>query len=323
MSLQAQQQSRHLPIGIAPTGIAGLCWYQGELALAKAAAKAGIPFTLASTSITPMETIVKEAGGQLWFQQYMWKDTSLNYEMIARARDLGFEALVVTIDTALGRLREHNDRNGFVIPFSMTPRFAIDVMQHPGWLMKVMLRYLATNGYPKHENHPAPYQGIMAPTPVPERNPGLNWEEIDRLRKLWPRKLIVKSILCAEDAKQAVDHGADAVVVSNHGGRAMDSAVATIDVLPEVVAEVGNRTTVLLDSGIRRGSDIVKALALGAKAVLIGRATLYGTAVAGEAGATKAIQMLGTEFEKTMGYVGCRNVSEVTPDIFARSPPRF
>jgi (S)-mandelate dehydrogenase len=310
-------QRMGLPLGIAPTGIAGLCWYQGELGLAKAAAEAKVPFTLASTSLTPMDTIVKEAGGRLWFQQYMWKESHLNYEMIARARDLGFEALVVTIDTALGRLREHNERNGFVFPFRLTPRFALDMLRHPGWLTGTMFRYFARNGFPRHENYPAKYQRIMAPAPVPERNPGMTWDEIDRLRKLWPRKLIIKSILSAEDAKSAVDHGADAVVVSNHGGRAMDSAIATIDILPEVVAEVGNRTTVLLDSGVRRGSDIVKALALGAKAVLIGRATLYGTAVAGQDGAAKAIQMLGTEFEKTMGYVGCRNVGELSREIFA------
>jgi isopentenyl diphosphate isomerase/L-lactate dehydrogenase-like FMN-dependent dehydrogenase len=146
----------------------------------------------------------------------------------------------------------------------------------------------------------------------------MTWKDIDKLREFWPRTLIVKGILREEDAVLAVKHGADAVVVSNHGGRALDSAVPTMDILPEVVDAVGHRTTVILDSGIRRGSDIVKALALGAKAVLTGRATLYGTSVAGQAGAEKALSILHTEFEKTMAYVGCRSVAEVSADIFAR-----
>ena len=152
------------------------------------------------------------------------------------------------------------------------------------------------------------------------RHTAMTWQDIDRMRDFWPGKLVIKGILREEDAVAAVEHGADAVVVSNHGGRALDSAAPTIDILPEVVAAVGDRTTVILDSGIRRGSDIVKALALGADAVLTGRATLYGTAVAGQAGAEKALSILATEFEKTMAYVGCRTIDEVSPDIFAKPP---
>jgi len=310
-----------LPLAIAPTGIAGLTWYQGELELAKAAAAAGVPFTLATGSVTPMEKIAEIAGGRLWFQLYMWKEEELSYEMVGRARDAGFEALVVTIDGALGNNREYNRRNGFTIPFTISPRSLTDMTLHPEWLIGVMFRYLATTGMPRHENYPEKYshritRGTGAERPM--RHTAMTWEDIDRMRDFWPGKLIIKGILREEDAVLAVEHGADAVVVSNHGGRALDSAAPTMDILPEVVAAVGDRTTVILDSGIRRGSDIVKALALGADAVLTGRATLYGTSVAGQAGAEKALSILKTEFEKTMAYVGCRRVDEVTPDIFAK-----
>ncbi len=312
-----------LPLAIAPTGIAGLTWYQGEVELAKAAAAKGVPFTLATGSITSMEKIAEVAGGRLWFQLYMWKEEELSYELVGRARDAGFEALVVTIDGGLGNNREYNRRNGFTVPFTISARGLTDMSLHPRWLIGVMFRYLATTGMPRHENYPAKYAHRItrgASGERPQRHTAMTWKDIDRMRDFWPGKLIIKGILREEDAVAAVEHGADAVVVSNHGGRALDSAAPTIDILPEVVAAVGDRTTVILDSGIRRGSDIVKALALGADAVLTGRATLYGTAVAGQAGAEKALSILATEFEKTMGYVGCRTIDEVSPDIFAKPP---
>ncbi len=312
-----------LPLAIAPTGIAGLTWYQGELELAKAAAAKGIPFTLATGSITSMEKIAEVAGGRLWFQLYMWKEEELSYEMVGRARDAGFEALVVTIDGGLGNNREYNRRNGFTVPFTITARGLTDMTLHPRWLIGVIFRYLVTTGMPRHENYPEKYAHRItrgASGERPQRHTAMTWQDIDRMRDFWPGKLIIKGILREEDAVLAVEHGADAVVVSNHGGRALDSAAPTIDILPEVVAAVGKRTTVILDSGIRRGSDMVKALALGADAVLTGRATLYGTSVAGQAGAEKALSILATEFEKTMAYVGCRNIAEVNADIFAKPP---
>jgi isopentenyl diphosphate isomerase/L-lactate dehydrogenase-like FMN-dependent dehydrogenase len=268
-----------------------------------------------------MEKIADVAGGRLWFQLYMWKEEELSYEMVGRARDAGFEALVVTIDGALGNNREYNRRNGFTIPFTISPRSLADMTLHPEWLIGVMFRYLATTGMPRHENYPEKYshritRGTGSERPM--RHVAMTWEDIDRMRDFWPGKLIIKGILREEDAVLAVEHGADGVVISNHGGRALDAAAPSMDILPEVVRAVGDRTTVILDSGIRRGSDIVKALALGADGVLTGRATLYGTAVAGQAGAEKALSILKTEFEKTMAYVGCRNIGEVTADIFAK-----
>lgn len=321
MGIELLGKRSELPMAIAPTGVAGMTWYHGEVELAKAAAAKGVPFTLATPAVTPMERVAEVAGGRLWFQLYMWGEVEESYKLVGRARDAGFEALIVTIDSALGNNREYNKRNGFVVPFKPSVRSVTDIALHPEWLFGVMCRYIATTGMPRHENYPEQYRHRItgrAGQARPPRYLSMTWDEIARMRDFWPGKLIVKGILREEDAVHAVENGADAVVVSNHGGRALDCAAPTIEILPEVVRAVGARTTVILDSGIRRGSDMVKALALGADAVLTGRATLYGTAIAGQAGAEKALSILYTEFEKTMAYVGCRRVSEVTPDIFAK-----
>lgn len=310
------------PFGIGPTAVAGLLSHRGELALARAAAASGIPFTLATGSLTSMEDIAT-AGGRLWFQLYMWEEEDLSFALVERARNLGFEALIVTIDSALGRLREHNERNGFTFPFQPNPRALIDMTLHPGWLTRVLFRTILDSGMPRNANYPEHYQPMVGfrKHPKPRSKKAMTWNDIARLREMWPGTFMVKSVLSATDAKLAVDHGADGIVVSNHGGRAMDSAPATIEVLPEIVDAVGDRTTVILDSGIRRGSDIVKALAIGADMVLLGRATLYGIATAGQAGAEKAIDILATEFEKTMGYLGCRRIDELDRGVF--SQPKF
>lgn len=329
MGIDLLGKRAELPMAIAPTGIAGLCWYQGEVELAKAAAAQGVPFTLATGSITAMEKVAQAAGdggGRVWYQLYMWKEEELSYQMIARARDAGFEALVVTIDGALGNNREYNKRNGFSIPFTISPQSVFDMVSHPEWLVGVMGRYVATTGMPRHENYPAKYAHRItrgAGPGSPARHVSMTWADIRKLRDFWPRKLIVKGILREEDAVQAVECGADAVVVSNHGGRALDAAAPTLEILPEVVRAVGNRTTVILDSGIRRGSDMVKALALGANAVLTGRATLYGISSAGQEGAEKVLKILKMEFEKSMAYIGCRNVSELSRDIFSKNSLRM
>ena len=193
----------------------------------------------------------------------------------------------------------------------------LDMALHPRWLAGVMGRYLLTSGMPRHENFPPQYRHRIttATTRGPRNSITMTWETIGRVRRMWSGPLVVKGILNGDDARRAVDQGADGVVVSNHGGRALDSAPATIDVLPEVVAAVGDQATVLLDSGVRQGSDIVKALALGARAVLIGRATLYGIATGGQAGAAKVLKLLATQFEKNMGYVGCPRVADLGPHV--------
>ena len=308
-----------LPMIIAPTGAAGLCWYRGELQLARAAAKAGIPFAMSTASMTAMEEVAEQAGGRLWFQLYVWKRRDLSHQVIERAKKAGYEALVVTVDSAVSPNREYNARNGFSAPLKPNFRMAVDIALHPGWSLGVMGRYLRTTGMPKQENFPPEFQESIT-RGVGDRADGmrrdsLTWEDVKKFREMWPGLLMLKGVNRVDDALKAINYGVDGIIVSNHGGRNMDSAPATIRVLPEIAEAVGEKATVILDSGVRRGSDIVKALALGAKAVLTGRATLYGTAVAGEAGAAKAIQVIQTEMDKTMAYTGCNRVDEISTDI--------
>jgi isopentenyl diphosphate isomerase/L-lactate dehydrogenase-like FMN-dependent dehydrogenase len=306
-----------MPIAIAPTGTTGLMWYHGEIELARAAAAAGIPFTLATGSMTAMEEVAEKAGGRLWFQLYMWPDRSLSHQLVERAKAAGFEALVVTVDGAASGNREYNLRNGFTIPFSFTRRNVTDVLMHPGWLLGVLTRYMLTTGMPRYENYPSDLRNKITARPMGKsmlRNDSLTWDDLRVLRKMWPHTLIVKGILHPHDALLAADCGADGVIVSNHGGRNLDSSMAPIDVLPEVVDAVGKRITVIVDSGFRRGSDVVKALALGAKSVLIGRPTLYGTAAGGEAGAARAISIFREEIDRVLALLGCPGIAALNRD---------
>jgi len=312
-----------MPIAIAPTGAAGIMWHEGEIALARAAAAAGIPFTLATTSMTAMEKIVKQAGGRLWFQLYMYADRSLSHAIAERAKSAGFEGLVVTVDSPVFSNREYNLRNNFTIPLSYTLRNTTDVLTHPRWLLGVLMRYLLTTGMPRYENYPAEVKSRITAQPMGRAlklNDALTWDDVRVLRKLWPRTLMVKGILRPQDAVLAADCGADAVIISNHGGRVVDGAMAPVEVLPKVVEAVGKRITVMVDSGFRRGSDVIKALALGANAVLIGRSTLYGTAAAGEAGAARAIALFREEIDRVLALLGCRGISALNPDYLALPP---
>ena len=310
-------KTHKLPIGIAPTGAAGMMWYQGELELAKAAAAAGMPFTLATGSITSMETIAREAPGTLWMQLYMFPDRALSLELVKRAEGAGFEALLVTVDTAVSGNREYNHRNGYTVPFSYNARNTVDVLTHPGWLFGTLGRYIANGGMPKHANYPESIRkklggGFGA---AGRRNDTLTWDDLKVLRDNFKGKLLAKGILHPADAEMAIACGADGVVVSNHGGRCLDSSMAPIDVLPEIVRAVGSKTTVIVDSGFRRGSDVVKAMALGADLVLVGRGTLYGTAAAGGPGAAKAIQFYREEIGRVMALCGATSIDQLTPEL--------
>ncbi|MBI4189649.1 MAG: alpha-hydroxy-acid oxidizing protein [Betaproteobacteria bacterium] len=302
-----------MPMVIAPTGVAGLLWHEGEIALARAAADAGIPFTLATGSMTPMEKVAQQAGGELWFQLYMWPDKSLSYQLVERARAAGFKALVVTVDGAVSGNREYNLRNGFTVPFSFNPRNVTDVLLHPGWMTGVLARYVFTTGMPRYENYPSEIKYKVTAHPMGRsqmKNDALNWEDLRYLRKMWPHKLLVKGLLHAQDAVLAADCGADGVVISNHGGRNLDGAISPLEVLPQVVDAVGKRVAVLIDSGFRRGSDVVKALALGAHAVQTGRPGLYGIAAAGQPGAARALSIFREEIDRVMALLGCNTVAD-------------
>ena len=306
-----------MPIGIAPTGPAGMLWYKGEIELARAAKAAGIPFTLATGSQTSMEEVAKVVGGTLWFQLYMWSDVKMSHTLVERAKNAGFEALVVTVDGPVGLNREYNTRNGYTVPFSYNRKNTTAVMARPGWFFDVLMRYWLTTGMPRRENYPTDMKERLTHVSAAERktkNDSLAWTDLKVLRDMWPGKLLVKGILTPKDAELAIAHGADGIIVSNHGGRNFDSSMAPIEVLAPIVDAVGHRTTVIVDSGFRRGSDVVKALAIGAKLVMIGRATLWGTTVGGEAGAARALDFYREEISRTLAFVGCRSIAELNRD---------
>jgi (S)-mandelate dehydrogenase len=303
-----------MPIAIAPTGAAGMMWYRGELELARAAKAAGIPFSLATGSITSMEQVAGEVGGTLWMQLYMWADRRLSHQVVRRAAAAGFEALLVTVDGVVAGNREYNRRNGFSVPFKYNSKNTIDVLSHPGWMLRVLGRYIANGGMPTRANFPDELQQKITTAyggTKETRSDSLCWDDLKALRDIWPGKLLVKGLLHPDDAVKSLEYGADGIIVSNHGGRNCDAAPSPIEVLPHIVKAVGDRTTVLFDSGVRRGSDVVKALALGAKMVLIGRSTLYGTAAAGQAGAARALDIYRGEISRTMAQIACNKVSEI------------
>lgn len=302
------------PFGIAPTGAAGLYSFEADIALARAAAQAGVPFVLSTASFVAMERVAQEAGGNKWFQLYMSKDREAAERLVRRAFDAGYEALVVTTDVPVGANREYNLRNGFAIPFRINARNVVDGLLHPRWLTQVFLRTLLSSGVPRFQNVDSNVGGRIIAKDLSAfraRRDALDWSDMAWLRTIWPRKLLIKGVLVADDARLALQHGADGVVVSNHGGRQLDGARAAIDALPAIVESVGGRMPVLFDSGVRRGADIVKALALGADFVFTGRATLYGAAAGGEAGVARALELLRAETDRVMALIGCNTVAEL------------
>ncbi len=308
-----------LPMAVAPTGAAGLLWYKGDLALAKAAASANLPFTISSASTMDLHHIA-EAGGRLWFQLYLWEDRSLSHAVVDRAWDLGCDTLLVTLDMPVPPNREYIQKNGFGTPFKLNARNTLDVLTHPRWLMGVMGRYALDGGIPSQANLPDRLRAKVtkgAPPGALFKQDDLDWEGLRELRDRWPGKLVLKGVLRADDALRALVIGADGIVVSNHGGRALDSSAATIDCLPDIVSAVGNQMTVLLDSGVRRGSDIVKALAMGAHGVMAGRAPLYGLAAGGEEGVARSLEILRAETARTMAMLGARSIAEIDAELLA------
>jgi isopentenyl diphosphate isomerase/L-lactate dehydrogenase-like FMN-dependent dehydrogenase len=301
------------PLAIAPTGAAGLMWHKGDLALARAAAAAGVPFTISSASTMDLEQIAL-AGGRLWFQLYLWEDRSLSHAVLERAWQAGCKTLFVTLDLPVPPNREYIQRNGFGTPFKLNARNTFDVLTHPRWLGGVMGRYMLEGGVPSQANLPDRLRAKVtkgAPPGALFKQDDLDWDGVKQLRERWPGQFVLKGILHPEDAEQALAMGADGIVVSNHGGRALDSSIATLAALPAIRAAVATRMTVLLDSGVRRGSDVVKVVALGADAVLAGRAPLYGLAAYGQAGVARAIEVLQSETIRTMAMLGARDIAEV------------
>jgi (S)-mandelate dehydrogenase len=308
-----------LPLAIAPTGGISAGRAGAELILARAAKACGVPFTMATPSAFTIERVAQEVGGRLWFQLYAVRDKEFRSRLVERAKNAGYEAILVTVDLPVSGKRERDPRNGFHTPYSPNWRNSRDVIFKPAWALD-MLRH----GLPGMAN----LEGYRFSTPTGtdivtavgrEMDAALDWEYIQRLREQWPGKLLLKGVERADDAERAVAVGCDGVVVSNHGGRQLDGAAATLEALPAVSSAVGNRITVLLDGGVRRGVDILKARALGAHAVLTGRATLFGAMAGGEPGALRALEILSTELERAMQLCGARSVAEIGPHLVHRS----
>ncbi|MEY3730115.1 MAG: L-lactate dehydrogenase [Pseudomonadota bacterium] len=309
-------QNLSMPAAIAPMSPAGLLWHEGEGKLAAAARAAGIPYTLPTESMTRLEAIsATMAGSPWWFQLYVWVDKATSFRLVERVAEAGASVLLLTVDTAVAPHRAFNYRNGFATPFKPRPRNLTDMLLHPGWLIGTMGRYALTTGVPRMLNHPGSPGALQGSGPASKLNGGITWDDVAALRRVWPGKLLVKGILRADDARRAIEAGADGVVVSNHGARNLDGATASITALPAIAAEIGQHGSILLDSGIRHGADIARALALGADAVLLGRAVLFGLAAYGQAGAARALHLLRHEFETAMALLGAASPGEITRDM--------
>jgi (S)-mandelate dehydrogenase len=302
-----------LPFVVGPTGLNGIFWRKADTALARAAGRSGSAFVLATASNDSIEAVGAEAGGVKWFQLYPWGDRAVWQRLLERAAAAGFSALVVTVDSLVTGNRERDRRNRFAHDVTITPKTVLDGLLHPRWLCGVWLR-----GAPRFENlvefvgQNAGVHEVAAYTRK-ARNPAISWNDLAAIRRMWKGPFLIKGVLAAEDATRAIAMGADGIVVSNHGGRQLDGAIATLDALPAILDAAGDRLTVLMDGGFRRGSDIVKAIALGAKAVVLGRAPLYGVSAAGEAGAERALAILAEETARVMSLLGCGAISALSP----------
>ena len=307
-----------LPMAIAPTGGISAGRYGAELILARAAKAVGVPFTMATPSAFSIEQVAQQVGGRLWFQLYCVRNHEFRNKLVQRAKDTGYEAILVTVDLPVSGKRERDPRNGFHTPYRPNWRNSRDVVFKLGWALDMM-----RNGLPGMAN----LVGYPFSTPTGtdivtavgrEMDAGLDWEYIKRLREMWPRKLLLKGVERPDDAERAAAAGCDGIVVSNHGGRQLDGAAPTLEALPAIASAVGKKITVLLDGGVRRGVDILKARALGAQAVLTGRATLFGAMAGGEPGARRALEILSSELVRAMQLCGARSVAEIGPHLVSR-----
>ena len=306
-----------LPLIVAPLGLASSFWVKGELALARGAARHGIPWVLSNNASVLFDEAMAAGAGPKWFQLYVPPDRDATKTWARMAREAGFEALQITVDTAVPSRRLRDIRRGFSMPFAWTPAKLFDVVTHPDWT-----RRIGPHGIPRPRLmfHVPWAEPGAAPDMRTRLSPSLDWDLIRWFRDEWKKPLMVKGLADPRQARIALEAGIDAVVISNHGGRQLDGAVATIDILPEFVAEVGSKLPILIDSGFRTGTDVVKALALGATAVQLGRAAAYAVATAGEEGVAHAIGIVKSEIDTAMALCGVTRVADLNPGLVRRRP---
>ncbi|MGH8249589.1 MAG: alpha-hydroxy acid oxidase [Steroidobacteraceae bacterium] len=303
-----------MPLVVGPTGLNGLTWPDGDLVLARAAGAAGVPFAMSTVSMSLVEDIAREAQGRVWLQAYVFSERRITEAIVARARDAGFECLVLTSDFPVAGKRERDLRTGLLPEQRLTLASRLDMLMHPRWVATIATR---RPRFVNVERELGPGKDVNSFVGHGMFDPTFRWDDIRRFRDLWPRKLLLKGVLRADDAERAVAAGADGIVLSNHGGRQLDSAISGVEALPDVVRAVDGRISILVDGGVRRGGDIAKAVALGAEGVLLGRAPVYGLAAGGPAGVARALAILADELDRTLALTGCPGVGSLSADLIA------
>jgi L-lactate dehydrogenase (cytochrome) len=308
-------QEVSMPVALAPVGLTGLNWANGEMLAAHAAERFGVPYTLSTMSICSIEDVASAVTKPFWFQLYVMRDRGFSASLIERAKAAKCSALVLTLDLQVQGQRHRDLKNGLAVPPRLTPATLLDVMMKPAWALNVLRGKRKSFGNLESRIPNANSLTTLSHWIAGQFDPTLSWKDVEWVRGLWGGKIILKGILDVEDAKIAAATGVEALVVSNHGGRQLDSTSSSIRALPEIADAIGDRMEVLFDGGIRSGQDILKALALGAKGVMIGRAYAYGLGAMGEAGVTRALEILRNELDVTMALCGIREVRQATPAI--------
>jgi isopentenyl diphosphate isomerase/L-lactate dehydrogenase-like FMN-dependent dehydrogenase len=308
------------PVILAPVGLPRIVSRNADLDAARAAGAAGTVYCVPTGATVSLEEIAGVATGPLWFQLYLWKKREVYEGLVLRAQALGFKALVVTVDSAIASKRERDLRNGFTLPLRLSLADRLEAVRHPRWVWNYLTGPEITFGNLSGIGKGATTLAELVNKEL--NNPGASWADLERLRDLWTGPLLVKGVLTPDDARRAVACGADGIVVSNHGGRQRDTVPASSDVLPEIVAAVDSGTEVLLDSGVRRGTDVIKALALGAKAVMVGRAYMWGLAAADQTGAARALEILRHEIDIAQTLLGRPTLADLDPSVVGRVAAR-
>jgi L-lactate dehydrogenase (cytochrome) len=304
-----------MPVALAPVGLTGLNWADGEMLAARAAERFGVPFTLSTMSICSIEDVASALTRPFWFQLYVMRDRGFSASLIERAKAAGCSALVLTLDLQIQGQRHRDLKNGLAVPPRLTAATVLDVLRKPSWALNVLRGKRKSFGNLEGRIPDARSLTTLSQWIAGQFDPTLSWKDVEWVRKLWGGKLVLKGILDVEDAKIAAGSGADALVVSNHGGRQLDGTQSSIRALPAIADAVGDQLEVWLDGGIRSGQDVLKALALGARATLIGRAFVYGLGALGEPGVALALELIRRELDVTMALCGLRDVREAGPAV--------
>jgi len=304
-----------MPVALAPVGLTGLNWADGEILAARAAERFGVPFTLSTMSICSIEDVAAGVSKPFWFQLYVMRDRGFAASLIERARVAKCSALVLTLDLQIQGQRHQDLKNGLAVPPRLTAATLLDVLFKPAWALNVLSGRRKSFGNLEGRIREARSLTTLSQWIAGQFDPTLSWKDVEWVKKLWGGKLVLKGILEPQDASTAASLGVDAIVVSNHGGRQLDGTISSIRALPEIVDAVKDRTEVWFDGGIRSGQDVLRALALGARGTLIGRAFAYGLGAMGEAGVTRALELIRAELDVTMALCGLRDVREASPAI--------